>query len=103
MEMLKATLRSFDADAYTATVQVSGSLATWLEGVPVARNIAARHLTEGRTCALVFFDASNPVRRGSPRGVRLGMLHSIFRTASRKRLPSHGQQAPIAVARQGIR
>ena len=60
MEMLKGTLRSFDADAYTATVQVSGSLATWLEAVPVARNIAARHLTEGRTCALVFFDASNP-------------------------------------------
>ena len=60
MEMLKATIRSFNADAYTATVQISGSLATWLGGVPVARNIAARHLTEGRTCALVFFDASNP-------------------------------------------
>ena len=30
------------------------------EDAPVARNIAARHLTEGRTCALVFFDASNP-------------------------------------------
>ena len=42
MEMLKATIRSFNADAYTATVQISGSLATWLEGVPVARNIAAR-------------------------------------------------------------
>ena len=41
MEMLKATIRSFDADAYTATVQISGSLATWLDGVPVARNIAA--------------------------------------------------------------
>ena len=41
MEMLKATIRSFDADAYTATVQISGSLATWLEAVPVARNIAA--------------------------------------------------------------
>ena len=40
MEMLKATIRSFNADAYTATVQVSGSLATWLDGVPVARNIA---------------------------------------------------------------
>ena len=60
MEMLKATIRSFNADDYTATVQISGSLATWLDGVPVARNIAARHLTEGRACALVFFDASNP-------------------------------------------
>ena len=60
MEMLKATIRSFNADAYTATVQISGSLATWLDGVPVARNIAARHLTAGRACAVVFFDASNP-------------------------------------------
>ena len=49
-----------NADAYTATVQISGSLATWLDGVPVARNIAATELTAGRTCALVFFDASNP-------------------------------------------
>ena len=60
MEMLKGTLRSFNADTYTATVQISGSLATWLDGVPVARNIAAADVTEGRTCALVFFDASNP-------------------------------------------
>ena len=60
MEMLKATIRSFNADAYTATVQISGSLATWLDGVPVARNIAATDLTAGRACALVFFDASNP-------------------------------------------
>ena len=60
LEMLKGTLRSFNADAYTATVQISGSLATWLEAVPVARNIAARHLTPGRTCAVVFFDAGNP-------------------------------------------
>ena len=60
MEMLKATIRRFNADSYTATVQVSGSLATWLEAVPVARNIAASQLTAGRTCAVVFFDASNP-------------------------------------------
>ena len=61
MEMLKATIRSFNADTYTATVQISGSLATWLEAVPVARNIAARRPNAtGRTCALVFFDASNP-------------------------------------------
>ena len=60
MEMLKATIRSFDANAYTATVQITGSLATWLDGVPVARNIAPTHLTPGRACAVVFFDASNP-------------------------------------------
>ena len=30
------------------------------EDAPVARNIAATHLTLGSTCALVIFDASNP-------------------------------------------
>ena len=60
MELLKATIRSFDANAYTATVQITGSLATWLDDVPVARNIAPTHLTPGRACAVVFFDASNP-------------------------------------------
>ena len=33
---------------------------TWLEAIPVARNIPAAHVTDGRTCAILFFDASNP-------------------------------------------
>ena len=60
MEILKATIRSFDATAHTATVQVSGSIATWLDGVPVARNIPAADVTEGLSCAVLFFDAANP-------------------------------------------
>ena len=60
MQIHKATVRSFDADAHTATVQITGSLATWLDGVPVARNIPAAHVTEGRRCAVLFFDPANP-------------------------------------------
>ena len=60
MEILKATVRSFDSTAYTATVQVAGSIATWLGGVPVARNIPAAEIAEGRHCAVLFFDAANP-------------------------------------------
>ena len=60
MEILKATIRSFDATAYTATVQITGSIATWLDGVPVARNIPAADLAEGRHCAVLFFDVANP-------------------------------------------
>ena len=60
MEILKATIRSFDATAYTATVQITGSIATWLDGVPVARNIPAADLAEGRRCAVLFFDVANP-------------------------------------------
>ena len=39
METRKAVLKGFDAGAYLATVQISGSLSVWLQGVPVARNI----------------------------------------------------------------
>ena len=60
MEILKATIRAFHADAHRATVQVSGSLATWLDSVPVAGNIPAAEVTAGRACAVLFFDPANP-------------------------------------------
>ncbi|MDE2899807.1 MAG: hypothetical protein OXN15_02115 [Chloroflexota bacterium] len=60
MEIHKASIRTFDTTAHTATVQIAGSLATWLAGVPVARNIPAAEVTEGRPCAVLFFDAANP-------------------------------------------
>ena len=60
MELLKAIVKSFNGTTYKATVQVSGSLATWLEDVPVARNIASGEMVVGRFCAVVFFDAANP-------------------------------------------
>lgn len=60
MEIRKAAIRTFDATAHTATVQIAGSLATWLEAVPVARNIPATDVTQGRHCAILFFDPANP-------------------------------------------
>ena len=39
MIVRKGTVKGFDSGSYTATVQVAGSLAVWLEDVPVARNI----------------------------------------------------------------
>ena len=60
MELRRATLRSFDSGTYTATVEVAGSIAVWLSGVPVARNIPAAELIAGRKCAIMHFDASNP-------------------------------------------
>lgn len=60
MEIRKAEVKAFDANSYTATVQVAGSLSVWLEGVPVARNIPAAEMVAGRTCAVLFFDPSNP-------------------------------------------
>ena len=60
MEIHKAAVRSFDATTHTAAVQITGSLATLLDGVPVARNIPAAEVTTGRQCAVLFFDTANP-------------------------------------------
>ncbi len=60
MTIRRAVLKSFDSGTYQATVQVVGSMAVWLTGVPVARNIAGTELVAGRSVALVFFDDANP-------------------------------------------
>ncbi len=60
MEIRRGTIKSFNSSTYKATVQVAGSLSVWLGNVTVARNIAAAEITAGRSCAIVFFDASNP-------------------------------------------
>jgi hypothetical protein len=60
MIVRKGTVKGFDSGSYTATVQVAGSLAVWLEDVPVARNIDAAEMVVGRRCALIFFSESDP-------------------------------------------
>ncbi len=60
MTVRRGVLKSFDSGSYTATLQVEGSLAVWLTGVAVARNIAPAELAAGRRCALLFFDEQNP-------------------------------------------
>ena len=60
MEIRRGILRAFDSGSYTATIEVAGSIATWLSGVAVARNIAPAELIAGRRVALLLFDPSNP-------------------------------------------
>ncbi len=60
MTVKRGVVKAFDSGAYTATVQVAGSLAVWLSDVPVARNIAAAEMVAGRSCAVLFFDEPNP-------------------------------------------
>lgn len=60
MDIRKATVKSFNPTTYRATLQVAGSLATWLEGVPVARNIPTSEMAVGRSCVLLLFDVANP-------------------------------------------
>ncbi len=60
MTVRRGVLKAFNSGAYTATVQVAGSLAVWLTDVPVARNIASAEMVAGRSCAMIFFDEPNP-------------------------------------------
>jgi hypothetical protein len=60
MEIRRGILRAFDSGSYTATVEVAGSIATWISGVAVARNIDSAELIAGRRVALLLFEPSNP-------------------------------------------
>ena len=60
MDVRRGEVKSFDSGAYTATVQVAGSLSVWLSDVPVARNIASVEMVAGRHCAILLFDVTNP-------------------------------------------
>ena len=60
MEVRKGVIKGFDSETYKAAVQVAGSLSVWLEGISVARNIPSAEVVEGRNCALIFFDETNP-------------------------------------------
>lgn len=60
MTVRAGIVRAFDAGSYRATVQLAGSEASWLHGVPVARNVAAVEMAAGRRCAVLFLDDANP-------------------------------------------
>ncbi|MFY9812574.1 MAG: hypothetical protein WBQ62_10995 [Dehalococcoidales bacterium] len=59
MTVKKAILRSFNAGSYSATVEITGSGKTYLEGVTVARNLPAAEMMAGRNLAVLFFDEHN--------------------------------------------
>lgn len=59
MAVRAGKLISFDAGAYTALVQMDGSLSVYLDDIPVARNIASGDLIANRRVAVLFVDDSN--------------------------------------------
>jgi hypothetical protein len=58
--MKRGILREFDSGTYKASVQLAGSVSSWLTGLRVARNIAAAEMVAGRNVAVLMFDDSNP-------------------------------------------
>ena len=72
VEMRKAMVKSFSSATYRATVQVAGSLATWLADVPVARNIAAVGDGHGPVLRRAVLRPRRARGCGGRGGVRLG-------------------------------
>ncbi len=55
----KGTLRGFDSDSYTATLEITGSGKSFLQGVRVARNIPVSEMINGRNALEAFMDEHN--------------------------------------------
>lgn len=61
MAVLKrGVIRTYDALAHKATVQIAGSLSTYLAGVAVATDVPPAEIQAGRECAVLFFADDNP-------------------------------------------
>ncbi len=60
MNPRQGVLKAFNAGTYLADVQLTGSLHTYLVGVPTSRDIAAGDMVVGRKIAVLFFDDGNP-------------------------------------------
>ena len=98
MQIHKATVRSFDADAHTATVQITGSLATWLDGVPVARNIPASARHRGPPLRRPLLRPRQPLGRGRAGGVRVapcflesGAMLAVYHSAFKENATIEGE------------
>ncbi len=60
MSLKRGILKSFSSGSYTATVQLSGSSKSCLEGIAVARNLPSGEMVAGRQVAVAFFSEHNP-------------------------------------------
>ncbi len=60
MSLHRGVLKSFDSEAYTATIQLTGSYKSYLEDITVARNLPAAEMVSGRKVVVAFFDEHNP-------------------------------------------
>lgn len=59
-QIATGTIRSFNATTYEATVQLAGSAATYLAGIPAAAQIPIGLLRAGTRCAIAFFNPADP-------------------------------------------
>ena len=61
MELRHGTIRGFNSSAFTADVQLDGSVPTWLTGARISRAIPSSEVLTGRSCIVAFVaDPSDP-------------------------------------------
>ncbi len=60
MTIKRAIIQAWNSGPYTADIQITGSLAVFLNGVKVSRDIAGAEMVVGRECAVLFLTESNP-------------------------------------------
>jgi hypothetical protein len=53
-------LKIWTVGTYLASVQLLSSPTTYIDNIPVSRNIASAEMVVGRRIAVAFFDPSNP-------------------------------------------
>ena len=56
----RGTIKAYDAGSHSATVQLAGSLAVWLEDVAVSTAITGADVAVGDECGVVFFTGDDP-------------------------------------------
>ena len=59
-ELRRGIVKAWDNTTWTATIQIDGSLTTWLRTVAVSRAIASAEMVVGRKVAVALFDPTNP-------------------------------------------
>lgn len=59
-QIARGIVRAFNATTYQATVQLAGSAATWLPGVPVSAALPIGLLRDGAAAAIAFFNPADP-------------------------------------------
>ena len=56
----RGILKEFDSETYLATVQMTGSLPTWLHGIHVSRGIPSAEMAVGRSVLIYFAAPGGP-------------------------------------------
>lgn len=56
----RGIIKAYDAGSHRASVQLAGSLAVWLDSLPVSDALEPPELVAGRECGVLFFSEDDP-------------------------------------------